>query len=279
MQRTEPLGSVGCRVLLPSRSQRCPPSGAAAISGATLDTYTTAPTTTADNGASFTATVANASGTATSNAAVLTVSGCTNPGVPGVPTFTNVAATSLRVNWTAVPNAIGYIVYRYNGQITFQAVSPQLAATARYFDDSALVSSYRYVYKIFAVAATGCVSQMGPYANVTTLAGACTTLPGVPRMGYSKPGNGATAVVLAPRLERWGTHAGDVVNATSFDVQVATDAGFTNIVRSANTGCYCNYWLVSPALASGTKYYWRVRSKNACGVSGWGSVFSFTTAY
>ncbi|MBI2838251.1 MAG: metallophosphoesterase [Acidobacteria bacterium] len=47
--------------------------GGASISGANAATYTIAATTTADNGANFTATISNTTGTATSNAAVLTV--------------------------------------------------------------------------------------------------------------------------------------------------------------------------------------------------------------
>lgn len=47
--------------------------GGTAISGATSASYTTAATTLADNGSSFTVSVTNAQGTATSNAAVLTV--------------------------------------------------------------------------------------------------------------------------------------------------------------------------------------------------------------
>lgn len=47
--------------------------GGSAISGATSTSYTTAATSLADNGASFTVTVSNAQGTATSNAAILTV--------------------------------------------------------------------------------------------------------------------------------------------------------------------------------------------------------------
>ncbi len=47
--------------------------GGTAITGATSASYTTAATTLADNGASFTVAVSNAQGTATSNAAVLTV--------------------------------------------------------------------------------------------------------------------------------------------------------------------------------------------------------------
>src|SRR5207302_11403801 len=46
----------------------------AAISGATSSTYATAATTSSDNGAQFTVVVSNAAGSATSSAAMLTVS-------------------------------------------------------------------------------------------------------------------------------------------------------------------------------------------------------------
>lgn len=65
-----------------------------AISGATLSTYTTPATTTADNGDQFTVTVSNATGSVTSTAAVLTVTG----GTTSTPDFTiGVAAPTLTV--------------------------------------------------------------------------------------------------------------------------------------------------------------------------------------
>jgi hypothetical protein len=51
----------------------------AVITGATSATYTTAPTTSADNGAQFNVVVRNSYGSATSNAATLTVSGGGTP--------------------------------------------------------------------------------------------------------------------------------------------------------------------------------------------------------
>ncbi|MCX8516852.1 MAG: glycoside hydrolase family 2, partial [Rhodoferax sp.] len=53
------------------------------IDGATLSTYTTPATSSADSGASFSVKVSNSAGTATSNKAALTVSAA--PGVPGAP--------------------------------------------------------------------------------------------------------------------------------------------------------------------------------------------------
>ncbi|XLS29575.1 reprolysin-like metallopeptidase [Flavobacteriaceae bacterium M23B6Z8] len=63
--------------------------------------------------------------------------------------------------------------------------------------------------------------------------------------------------------------------AASYDLEIATDAGFNSIVESASliTTSY-----VPSTLASLTTYYWRVKSKNDCGESNFGTPFSFTTA-
>ncbi len=61
---------------------------------------------------------------------------------------------------------------------------------------------------------------------------------------------------------------------TSYDVEIATDSGFTNIVESETTP----YNFYQPTgLASETEYFWRVRPQNNCGVGTFGTPFSFTT--
>ena len=61
---------------------------------------------------------------------------------------------------------------------------------------------------------------------------------------------------------------------TSYDVQIATDAAFTNLVATANV--MTNSYLPSD-LQHETTYYWRVRPKNACGDGVFGAAFNFTT--
>ena len=98
--------------------------------------------------------------------------------------------------------------------------------------------------------------------------GGCT-VPGTPSL--SSPANGATGVATGPVLD-WS----DSTGATSYDVQVATDSAFTNVVRSG-TGLTSSTWTVSPALANSTAYFWRARASNSCGSSAYSGGFSFTT--
>jgi Zn-dependent metalloprotease len=84
------------------------------------------------------------------------------------------------------------------------------------------------------------------------------------------PASGTPGVSVSPTLD-WS----DAVGATGYDVQVATDSGFVSIVRSASLPS--SSWVVSPALANGTTYYWRARATSACPASAWTTGWSFTT--
>ena len=85
------------------------------------------------------------------------------------------------------------------------------------------------------------------------------------------PADGATNVAAMPTFT-WGAASG----AVSYAIQVATDAGFTNIVASA-TGLTGTSWTSNVTLNTSTAYYWRVQAANACGASSYSDVFSFTT--
>jgi hypothetical protein len=96
----------------------------------------------------------------------------------------------------------------------------------------------------------------------------CPT-PGMPSL--VSPGNGESGVSTTPVLD-WS----DVSGATSYDTQVCSDSGCTSVVRSA-TDVGSSQWAVSPALSTGTQYWWRARAKNSCGLGSWSSTRSFTT--
>lgn len=89
------------------------------------------------------------------------------------------------------------------------------------------------------------------------------------KITLSSPQNNATEVLLSQQLQ-WVADT----NATSYEVQIATDVTFSNIVSSGNvtTNSY------TPTNLSGTtQYFWRIKPKNSCGEGTFSNPFSFTT--
>jgi hypothetical protein len=64
-------------------------------------------------------------------------------------------------------------------------------------------------------------------------------------------------------------------NAASYNVEIATDVAFTNIVVSDNLVIENEY--VALGLSPLTEYFWRVSYVNLCGSSTFSSTYSFTT--
>jgi hypothetical protein len=84
------------------------------------------------------------------------------------------------------------------------------------------------------------------------------------------PANGAIGLTLTPTLT-WSSTPG----AQDYLVELATDAGFTNIVfTTVTTGTVAN----PPALVANTNYWWRVTADNVCGPGSSSAVFTFKTA-
>ncbi|MDZ7791139.1 MAG: M36 family metallopeptidase [Xanthomonadales bacterium] len=87
----------------------------------------------------------------------------------------------------------------------------------------------------------------------------------------SSPAGGDVDVPVRPALS-WSAAAG----ATGYLVEIASDAGFVNIVDSATVDG-ASYEPGTP-LDPGTTYYWRVQPLNPCGAASVSQSFSFTTA-
>jgi len=93
--------------------------------------------------------------------------------------------------------------------------------------------------------------------------------PGTPTL--TGPANGSTTATLSPTFT-WAAVAG----AATYEIQVATDAGFSNIVASA-TGLTTPTFTPASPLGVTTQHFWRVRAVSPCGNGQYSAVFSFTT--
>ncbi len=85
------------------------------------------------------------------------------------------------------------------------------------------------------------------------------------------PADGLASVSTRPTFT-WEPAA----DATSYAIQVATDAAFTQIVQTASA-VNDTRWQPAGDLATNTTYYWRVQATNACGAGAFSAVFRFTT--
>ncbi|MCC6550292.1 MAG: hypothetical protein IT279_09510, partial [Ignavibacteriaceae bacterium] len=87
----------------------------------------------------------------------------------------------------------------------------------------------------------------------------------------STPSDASIFASLTPTLT-WNT----VTGATAYDLQVATDVIFTNIVESAAGETGTSYALTT-TLNNYTVYYWRVRATDGSETAGYSAPFTFRT--
>ena len=94
---------------------------------------------------------------------------------------------------------------------------------------------------------------------------------GVPEpVTLSSPGDGETGVPLLAELS-WQPAA----QARDYELEVATDSAFTNVVYSVTTAETSH--TLDMALDSLTRYYWHVRATNICGEGDYSDAFDFIT--
>ncbi len=87
----------------------------------------------------------------------------------------------------------------------------------------------------------------------------------------TSPANGAASAPIQTVLT-WSNPGAGLL----FDVTIATDASFTNIVETATGLTTTTY--TAQLLSPGTTYYWKVSTYNSCTSAVVSSVFSYTTA-
>ena len=101
-----------------------------------------------------------------------------------------------------------------------------------------------------------------------TSIGVNDTVPDIPTL--LSPANNATGI-LGGNAFQWS----NVDGAALYNIQIATDSNFTNIVFSKNSGLSST---AASSLISSTTYYWRVKSNNGGHESIYSNYFVFNTA-
>ncbi|QTE21889.1 reprolysin-like metallopeptidase [Polaribacter cellanae] len=117
-------------------------------------------------------------------------------------------------------------------------------------------------YTINVVASSNTVTQNLDTQLVLTKAG-------FNALTLVSPSNGATNVPVSQEFS-WNVDK----NAVTYDIEIATDNGFSNIIASSNTA---KSTFRPNNLTSNTTYYWRVKPKNSCDEGAFSNVFSFST--
>lgn len=179
---------------------------------------------------------------ATQNATTLDV-----PANVALGATSNIECTSFQINWAAAANATSYEVEVHEDagftSLVFSTTTAGLNATATGLDPGVT-----YFYRVRAI------NDCGPSAFAT---GSETTDPVPPQVVSQAVSNEDCQSFQA----NWTALAG----VLSYDVEVSTDAAFTDIVTTVNIpGAASNSTVIS-GLTEGTIYFYRVSANNVCG--------------
>jgi len=148
-----------------------------------------------------------------------------------------------------------------SANVTPTAVTPPGSATATLNPGSLTAGSYSF--NVDATSAAGPRTLQLDF-TLRTAAPAIATL--------TSPTDLTTSAPLRPLLQ-WNA----VAQSARYQVEIATDAGFSNIVLSQEvTG---TQFQVPTPLQPETQYFWRVRGENGCGDGVYSTVSRFTTAF
>jgi transposase-like protein len=172
--------------------------------------------------------------------------------------------TTLTLSWGAVGDATGYDL-QVATDVNFDDPVVDTTVDAAAQDVHGLSEGTTYYWRVRATNASGA----GPFSATQQF----STESGVEAPSEApsglEPGDGATDQPTTLTLS-WGA----VGDATAYDLQVATDAGFERLVIDASLES-TSYEV--QGLEDNTAYYWRVRATNAGGAGPFSAVRQFVT--
>jgi len=158
--------------------------------------------------------------------------------------------TSIGLSWTNVANETAYHLERSaDGGTTWTEIATT-AADATIYSDTGLFCGATYKYRVRAFNGT-----FSPYSNILSRATSPCTAVLAPVL--AAPASAALTKNTTPELI-WNA----VASASKYEIQVATNSTFTNVVASANDLTALSF-TPADALPNDGLYYWRVRAYNA----------------
>jgi hypothetical protein len=180
---------------------------------------------------------------------------------------TAIAVSGILFSWNTVAGANSYrIQISISNAFTTTIVNVSTGSQTQYLHNTpALANNTTYYWRVNATnsGGTGDWSQIWDFKTIMSA-------PPAPTLIF--PTNGATNVILTPTMD-WS----DVSGATSYRLQIATNASFTSPVLNVVVGPGSQFTVPSGILQGYTHYYWRVASINNGGQGVWSSTFNFWT--
>ncbi len=198
----------------------------------------------------------------------------TTPSVPDYTINANPSTQSVCVNGTAAYTINTSSILGYSTPINLSASGLPGGAVALFSPNPVTPGSSSNL-SISGLTSGGTFNIVVNATSTSSNQNAAVTLNVIPNVGtfsLSSPANAATGQSVLPTLT-WTASNG----ATSYDVQLATNAAFTIGLQNI-TGIASTSHTILASLSASTVYYWRVRAVNSCFTGSYSTAFSFTTA-
>ena len=176
--------------------------------------------------------------------------------------YTNVVTFA----WLVSPGAASYTVQVSSDSLFSDSVIYVTNITSRKYTSRAGVLSYNstYYWRMRGTNLNGNGAWSGSRRFSTTSAS--------PPPVLLSPANGQAGVGLTVLLD-WSNS----VNAVSYDLMLATDSLFQNVIADVRSLGVSQYSVPSPLLTYFTRYFWKARTNNSIGSSDWSATWSFRT--